>query len=195
MDKATAPDWGTIGMTVEEAADTLRVERRSVLDAIAERGLPAVRIGRGWRIDPDALKAWIARGQQEEQADEAYEVRCRFYCDHEKDTLTLELGSWGGEVGGALDVEMDKDYWSQGKLTFKDENGSTTHATLGVDEEGRMTFAASDLSLAELGEEAAKLGYRVEPGMEPFVGCYIAEKLEEAVGMVLAEHACRTRDK
>ena len=88
MDKATAPDWGTIGMTVEEAADTLRVERRSVLDAIANRGLPAVRIGRGWRIDPDALKAWIASGEPAEQASDAYEVRCEFYNDKDQDTLS-----------------------------------------------------------------------------------------------------------
>lgn len=63
MKEATAPDWGIIGMTVEEAADALRVERRAVLAAIADKGLPAVKIGRGWRIDPDALKAWIAKGQ------------------------------------------------------------------------------------------------------------------------------------
>lgn len=63
MSEATSPDWGIIGMTVDEAAEALRVERRAVLAAIAERGLPAVKIGRGWRIDPDALKAWIAKGQ------------------------------------------------------------------------------------------------------------------------------------
>ncbi len=59
-----APRWGVIGMTVDEAAEALRVERRAVLAAIADRGLPAVKIGRGWRIDPDALRAWVAKGQQ-----------------------------------------------------------------------------------------------------------------------------------
>ena len=185
MDKATAPDWGTIGMTVEEAADTLRVERRSVLDAIANRGLPAVRIGRGWRIDPDALKAWIASGEPAEQASDAYEVRCEFYNDKDQDALSFELGSWGGTVGGALDVAVEK--WGICVLAFKGEDGATTHAKLGIDEHGRLDFEPSDLSLAELGEEAAKLGYRVEPGMEPFAGCYIATKLEEATGMLLAE--------
>ncbi len=55
-----AQKWGLIGMTVDEAAEALRTDRRSVLTAIAERGLPAVKIGRGWRISPRALDEWLA---------------------------------------------------------------------------------------------------------------------------------------
>jgi len=189
MDKATAPDWGTIGMTVEEAADTLRVERRSVLDAIADRGLPAVRIGRGWRIDPDALKAWIARGQRVERADDGYEVSCRFYCDKDRDTLRVELdGHVLSElVGGALDVELDGKLRQQ--VVFKDADGTTVHALLGIDEPG--DFSPDETPLAELGKWVSEKGYRVEPGMEALVGCYLAAKLEEAAEAGLAEYERR----
>lgn len=189
MDKATAPDWGTIGMTVEEAADTLRVERRSVLDAIADRGLPAVRIGRGWRIDPDALKAWIARGQRVERAGDGYEVRLEFYSDSDKDTLRVEVeGSTVWElVGGALDVGLDGKL--RDELRFKDADGTTVHALLGINEPG--DFSPDEVPMAKLGRLAAELGYRVEPGMEAFVGCYLCAKLEEAAEARMAEYERR----
>lgn len=58
-------DWPVIGMTLEETAAALRVDRRTVHKAIMEHGLPARKVGVGWRIDPDAVKAWLASGRWE----------------------------------------------------------------------------------------------------------------------------------
>lgn len=65
-DKAPAPTWPPLGLTVAEAAEVLRCDRKAILTAISEKGLPAVKVGRGFRIDYDALKAWVARGQQQD---------------------------------------------------------------------------------------------------------------------------------
>lgn len=62
-------DWPVIGMTLEECADSLRIERRSMFKALQD-GLPARKVGKGWRIDPDAVKAWLATGNAS-QAQEA----------------------------------------------------------------------------------------------------------------------------
>ena len=56
-------EWGTLGMTLEECAKALRVDRKTVFAAIKEGGLPARKVGVGWRIDPDAVKAWLASGK------------------------------------------------------------------------------------------------------------------------------------
>lgn len=58
-------DWPAIGMTLDETAAALRVDRRTVHKAIMEQGLPARKVGVGWRIDPDAVKAWLASGRWE----------------------------------------------------------------------------------------------------------------------------------
>ncbi|MCR5259216.1 MAG: helix-turn-helix domain-containing protein [Desulfovibrio sp.] len=47
-------------MTLEEAAQALRITRRTMFTLIKEQGLPARRVGKGWRVDPDALKKWIS---------------------------------------------------------------------------------------------------------------------------------------
>lgn len=62
-DKAAPTSWPPLGLTVSEVAEVLRCDRKAVLTAIAEKGLPAVKIGRGWRVDYGALREWIARGQ------------------------------------------------------------------------------------------------------------------------------------
>ena len=58
-------DWPLVGMTVDETAAALRVDRKTVLKAIREGGLPARKVGVGWRIDPDAVKQWLASGKPE----------------------------------------------------------------------------------------------------------------------------------
>ncbi len=59
----TESGWPLVGMTLEEAAQSLRVTRRTMFALIREQGLPARRVGRGWRIDPEALRQWVsARG-------------------------------------------------------------------------------------------------------------------------------------
>lgn len=50
-----------IGLTTKEAAKALRVSVRTLLSMI-QRGLPARKVGREWRISPAALEAWIASG-------------------------------------------------------------------------------------------------------------------------------------
>jgi excisionase family DNA binding protein len=51
-------------MTVDELADFLRVERKTLYDAIARGELPGVRrIGRLIRISRVAVLAWLAEGQ------------------------------------------------------------------------------------------------------------------------------------
>ncbi len=63
--QAQAPNWPFIGMTAEEAASSLRVDVRTVREAIRTGGLPARMVGRGWRIDESALRAWLASGTGE----------------------------------------------------------------------------------------------------------------------------------
>lgn len=63
--KTQAPVWPLIGMTAEEAAKSLRVDVKTVHEAIKEGGLPARLVGKGWRISPKALEEWIASGKGE----------------------------------------------------------------------------------------------------------------------------------
>ena len=55
-------DWPHIGMTLAETACALRVHPRTVQIAIVRGGLPARKVGVSWRIDPDAVRAWLASG-------------------------------------------------------------------------------------------------------------------------------------
>ena len=64
-DRTQEPSWPLIGMTTEEAAKSLRVDVKTVHDAIKEGGLPARLVGKGWRISPKALEEWIASGKGE----------------------------------------------------------------------------------------------------------------------------------
>ena len=59
-----------IGMTVEECADALRVDRKTIFKALQE-GLPARKVGVGWRISPAAVEAWLASGNAKAEAAEA----------------------------------------------------------------------------------------------------------------------------
>lgn len=52
-----------VGLTVDEAAQALRVNPRAIRDAIRTGGLPARTVGKGYRIDVDALKAWLGKGE------------------------------------------------------------------------------------------------------------------------------------
>ena len=71
MDLVEKADWPLLGMTLEEAADALRVDRKTIFKAIQEGGLPARKVGVGWRIDPDAVKAWLATGNAKAEATDA----------------------------------------------------------------------------------------------------------------------------
>ena len=64
-DRTQEPNWPLIGMTTEEAAKSLRVDVKTVQDAIKDGGLPARLVGRGWRIEEGALRQWLASGKGE----------------------------------------------------------------------------------------------------------------------------------
>ncbi len=63
------PDWPAVGMTVEECAKVLRCNAKTVRELIKSGGLPARTVGRGYRIDHDALKAWLAEGDEDNGED------------------------------------------------------------------------------------------------------------------------------
>lgn len=48
-------------MTVAEVADDLRVSVYTVRRLVIDGGLPAFKVGRAWRIDPAAYRAWKQR--------------------------------------------------------------------------------------------------------------------------------------
>jgi len=52
--------WPIIGMTLEEAATAMRIDSRTLRTLIRLDGLPARKCGVGWRIDPDAVRRWLA---------------------------------------------------------------------------------------------------------------------------------------
>ena len=62
----------TIGMTIDEVAQALRVDERTVRRLIKEEGLPARIVGKGYRIEEGALKKWLA-GKQKETIDSLFE--------------------------------------------------------------------------------------------------------------------------
>ena len=55
----SVPEWPTIGMTVTEAAQALRVSPRTVQDMLAAGQLPGRLIGNKWRISPRALDRFL----------------------------------------------------------------------------------------------------------------------------------------
>lgn len=63
--KAVAPEaWPPlVGLTVDEAAASLRTDDKTVRRLIQSGSLPARLVGRGYRIDPGALRAWVAGGK------------------------------------------------------------------------------------------------------------------------------------
>lgn len=57
--------WPLIGMTLEETAKALRVDSKTIRNLIKTGNFPAHKVGVGWRIDPDAVKAWLSRPRTE----------------------------------------------------------------------------------------------------------------------------------
>ena len=58
-------DWPLIGMTLDEAADALRVNTKTLRMLIKEGDFPARKVGKGFRVDPDAVKSWLAKPRPE----------------------------------------------------------------------------------------------------------------------------------
>lgn len=63
--KAVPPaEWPpVIGLTVDEAAAALRTDDKTIRQLIQAGSLPARLVGRAYRLDPDALRAWVAGGK------------------------------------------------------------------------------------------------------------------------------------
>lgn len=55
--------WPTIGMTVEEAAEVLRVHPNTIRALIKAGDLPARKVGVGWRISHKAVERWLEEGK------------------------------------------------------------------------------------------------------------------------------------
>ena len=56
---APVPEWPVIGMTVAEAAKSLRVSARTVQDMLAKGKLPGRMVGNKWRLSPKALDRFL----------------------------------------------------------------------------------------------------------------------------------------
>lgn len=75
MPKSNATTPNTAILTVDELAAFLRVNRKSVYQAIHAGKMPgARRLGRTWRISLAAVLKWLARGERFEV--EAERVEC-----------------------------------------------------------------------------------------------------------------------
>ncbi len=55
-------------LTADELATLLRLPRRSIYRLRSERGLPARRVGRLLRFDPDEVRAWLSALPQDDPA-------------------------------------------------------------------------------------------------------------------------------
>jgi len=55
--------WPIIGMTVEEAAEVLRVHPQTIRTLIKAGDLPARKVGVGWRISHKAAERWLEEGK------------------------------------------------------------------------------------------------------------------------------------
>ena len=54
---------GTVWHNVDEVADHLQVTRETIYVWIAERHMPAHRVGRRWRFDLAEVDAWVRSGK------------------------------------------------------------------------------------------------------------------------------------
>ncbi len=50
-------------LTVEEAAELLRIPRSSVYKLAQEGKIPGLKVGRHWRFHRQTLMSWVANGQ------------------------------------------------------------------------------------------------------------------------------------
>ena len=74
MKESTTATTPIIGLTVEEVAKALRTDDKTVRKLIKEQGLPARIVGRGYRIEEGALRAWLASGSHGQGAGDGGEA-------------------------------------------------------------------------------------------------------------------------
>jgi len=54
-------------MTTQEMAKYLKLHEITICKLAADGKIPAIRIGRVWRFDKNAIDEWIAKGQSTDQ--------------------------------------------------------------------------------------------------------------------------------
>jgi excisionase family DNA binding protein len=62
--------WSLIGMTLDEAAEALRVDSKTLRALIKQGDFPARKVGKGYRIDPEAVKRWLAEKPAKAEAED-----------------------------------------------------------------------------------------------------------------------------
>ena len=63
-------DWPVIGMTVEETAEALWVDVKTVRRLLKDGSIPARKVGVGWRVEPEAVKEWLRKGTPQAELDD-----------------------------------------------------------------------------------------------------------------------------
>ena len=62
--------WPLIGMTLDEAAEALRVDPKTLRTLIKQGDFPARKVGVGYRIDPEAVKGWLAKPRPAQEVED-----------------------------------------------------------------------------------------------------------------------------
>ena len=60
----------TIGYTIEEAAQSLRMHPKTVRSLVTSGKIKAVKGGKSWLIHPDAIAEWMKAGTPNPRAEE-----------------------------------------------------------------------------------------------------------------------------
>ena len=55
--------WPAIGMTLDEAAESLRVDPKTLRTLIKAGDFPARKVGKGYRISHKAVERWLEEGK------------------------------------------------------------------------------------------------------------------------------------
>ena len=62
--------WPLIGMTLDEAAEALRVDAKTLRGLIKQGDFPARKVGKGYRIDQEAVRRWLAKPRPAQEAED-----------------------------------------------------------------------------------------------------------------------------
>ena len=56
-------------LTVDEVADYLNVNKFTVYRLLAQKGLPAFKVGNQWRFNKEMIEAWLMKGANNPRSD------------------------------------------------------------------------------------------------------------------------------
>ena len=99
-------------MTVEEVADLLRVTKKTIYRLLERRDIPAVKVGRGWRIDKAEINKWVRDKSDRHKADILVIDDDETICSLFQDTLE-EVGhmvTTASESSSGLELVKEQDY-------------------------------------------------------------------------------------